>query len=73
MHIDKYKIFSMDYTWKNGKQSKDTTVKQMLTSDECIQDKDFVSLLDSLDDAWHKHEGKTCKIEVTFEPYKQGE
>jgi len=33
MHIDKYKIFSMDYTWKNGKQSKNTTVKQMLTSD----------------------------------------
>ena len=24
MHIDKYKIFSMDYTWKNGKQSKNT-------------------------------------------------
>ena len=35
MHIDKYKIFSMDYDWKN---SKTTTVKQMLTSDECIQD-----------------------------------
>ena len=73
MHIDKYKIFSMDYDWKNGKQSKTTTVKQMLTSDECIQDKDFISLISSLDDAWHKHEGKSCKIEVTFEPYKHGE
>ena len=73
MHIDKYKIFSMDYTWKNGKQSKNTTVKQMLTSDESIQDKDFVSLINSLADAWHEHEGKTCKIEVTFEPYKHGE
>ena len=71
MHIDKYKIFSMDYTWKNGKKSKDTTVQQMLTSDECIQGKDFISLLDSLEDAWHKHEGKTCRIEVTFEPYKE--
>ena len=40
MHIDKYKIFSMDYTWKNQKRSKDTSVKQMLTSDECIQGKD---------------------------------
>jgi hypothetical protein len=70
MHIDKYKIFSMDYTWKNQKRSKDTSVKQMLTSDECIQGKDFISLLDSLDDAWHKHEGKDCKIEVTFEPYE---
>ena len=70
MHIDKYKIFSMDYTWKNQKRSKDTSVKQMLTSDECIQGKDFISLLESLDDAWHKHEGKDCKIEVTFEPYE---
>ena len=70
MHIDKYKIFSMDYTWKNQKKSKNTTVTQMLTSDECIIGKDFISLLDSLEDAWHKHEGKTCKIEVTFEPYE---
>ncbi|MBT6867691.1 MAG: hypothetical protein HOA67_01660, partial [Candidatus Marinimicrobia bacterium] len=53
------------------KRSKDTSVKQMLTSDECIQGKDFISLLDSLDDAWHKHEGKDCKIEVTFEPYEE--
>jgi|TARA_B110000483_G_scaffold7649_1_gene9012 hypothetical protein len=71
MHIDKYKIFSMDYTWKNQKKSKTTAVTQYLTSDECIQGKDFVSLLDSLDDVWHKHEGKTCKIEVTFEPYEE--
>ena len=48
MHIDKYKIFSMDYTWKNRKKSKNTTVNQYLTSDECIDSKDFVSLLDSL-------------------------
>jgi len=47
MHIDKYKIISMDHTWKNGKQSKDTSVKQMLTSDECILGKAFISLLDS--------------------------
>ena len=36
-----------------------------------IQGKDFISLLDSLEDAWHKHEGKICRIEVTFEPYKE--
>ena len=37
---------------KHGtKQSKTTTVKQMLTSDECIQGRDFVSLLDSLENA----------------------
>ena len=29
MHIDKYKIFSMDHTWKNQKKSKDTTVTQI--------------------------------------------
>ena len=71
MHIDKYKIFSMDHTWKNQKKSKDTTVTQYLTSDECIQGKDFISLIDNLDDVWHKHEGKNCKIEVTFEPYEE--
>ena len=70
MHIDKYKIFSMDYTWKNQKRSKDTKVTQMLTSDECIEGKDLLSLITDLDCAWNKHEGKTCKIEVTFEPYK---
>ena len=71
MHIDKYKIYSKDYTWKNGKQSKDTTVKQMLTSDECIQDKDFISLLDSLNDAWHKYESKNITVEDRFEPHEE--
>ena len=71
MHIDKYKVFSMDYTWKNGKKSKDTSVTQMLTSDECIQGKDFISLLDSLEDVWHRHDGKNVRVEVTFEPYKE--
>ena len=55
MHIDKYKIFSMDYTWKNGKQSKSTSVQQMLTSDECIMGKTFIQLLEDLDQAWHQH------------------
>ena len=71
MYIDKYKIFSMDYTWKNQKKSKTLSVTQYMTSDECIQSKDFVSLIDNLDDVWHKHEGKTCKIEVTFEPHEE--
>ena len=34
-------------------------------------DCDFISLIDNLDDVWHKHEGKTCKIEVTFEPHEE--
>ena len=70
MHIDKYKILSMDYTWKGGKKSKNTTVKQTLTSDECIQDKEFISLLDSLNDAWHKYESKNITVEVRFEPHE---
>ena len=71
IHVDKYKIYSYGKTWKNGKKAKESTIQQMLTSDECIQGKDFISLLDSLEDAWHKHEGKTCRIEVTFEPYRE--
>ena len=71
MHIDKYKIFSMDYTWKNGKQSKNTSVQQMMTSDECIMGRTFIQLLSDLDQAWHQHGCcKTCKVEVTFEPYE---
>ena len=74
MHIDKYKIFSMDYTWKRGKQSKDTSIQQEMTSKECIMGRTFIQLLSDLDQAWHQHGcGKTCKIEVTFEPYKHGE
>ena len=71
MHIDKYKIVSMDYTWKDGKKSKHATIKQTLTSDECIQDKDFISLLDSLNDAWHKYESKDITVEVRFEPHEE--
>ena len=71
MHIDKYKIVSMDYTWKRGKQSKNTSVQQMMTSDECIMGRTFIQLLSDLDQAWHQHGcGKTCKVEVTFEPYE---
>ena len=45
VHIDSYKIFSYDTTWKNGKESKDTEIKHMLTSKECIQGKKFLQLL----------------------------
>ena len=30
MHIDKYTIRSMDYDWKNGKQSKNTYLKNWI-------------------------------------------
>ena len=70
MHIDKYKIVSMDYTWKHGKQSKNTSVQQIMTSEESIMDKTFIQLLSDIDQAWHQHgECKDCKIEVTFEPH----
>ena len=71
MHIDKYKIVSMDYTWKRGKQSKDTSIQQEMTSKECIMGRAFIQLLSDLDQAWHQHgECKNCEIEVTFKPHK---
>ncbi len=71
MHIDKYTIRSMDYNWKNGKQSKNTSVQQEMISKECIMGRTFIQLLSDLDQAWHQHGcGKTCKVEVTFEPYE---
>ena len=39
MHIDKYKIVSIDYDWKHGKQSKNTSVQQEMTSKESIMDR----------------------------------
>ena len=74
MHIDSYKIFSYGKTWKNGKESKEETIQQMLTSKECIMGKTFIQLLEDLDQAWHQHgECKDCKIEVTFEPHEHKE
>ncbi len=72
MHIDKYTIRSMDYDWKNGKQSKNTSVQQEMISKECIMGRTFIQLLSDLDQAWHQHgSGKNVKVEVTFEPYKE--
>ena len=72
MHIDSYKIFSYDTTWKNGKESKDTEVKQMLTSKKCIQGREFMRLLEELDNTWHgDYCGFDCEIEVTFKPAKR--
>ena len=72
VHIDSYKIFSYNTTWKNGKESKDTEIKHMLTSKECIQGKKFLQLLEELEYAWHvDYGGHNLKIEVTFEPVKR--
>lgn len=66
IHIDKYKIYSYGKTWKNGKEAKESTIQQLVTSEECISGKQFLQLLSDLDDAWHQHEGKDIEIEVTF-------
>tara|TARA_Y100001963_G_scaffold139330_1_gene205046 strand:+ start:657 stop:869 length:213 start_codon:yes stop_codon:yes gene_type:complete len=66
MHIDKYKIYSYGKTWKDGKQSKKEEITHMLTSDECIDGKSLLRLIDDLDDAWHRHEGKEVEVEITF-------
>jgi hypothetical protein len=65
-HIDKYKIYSYGKSWNKGKEAKTETIQKMLTSDECIDGKQFLRLLDDLQDAWHTHENKDCEIEVTF-------
>ena len=72
MHIDSYKIISYDTTWKNGKESKNTEVKQMLTSKKCIQGREFMRLLEELDNTWHgDYCGFDCEIQVTFKPAKR--
>ena len=66
IHIDKYNIFSYSKKWKNGKEAKTSTIQKTLTSKECINGKQFLQLLNDLDDAWHHHEGKDVHIEVKF-------
>lgn len=67
MHIDSYKIYSYGTTWKNGKESKTETIKQMLTSDECITGRQLIELLSEIEHIWHGDHGyKDCHVEVTF-------
>ena len=66
IHVDKYKIYSYGKTWKNGKKAKESTIQQMLTSEECISGKQLLQLLSDLDDAWHTGESKILEIDVTF-------
>jgi hypothetical protein len=67
MHIDSYKIYSYGTTWKNGKESKTETIKQMLTSDECITGRQLIELLSEVEHIWHGDYGsKDCHVEVTF-------
>jgi len=67
MHIDSYKIYSYGTTWKNGKESKTETIKQMLTSDESITGRQLIELLSEVEHIWHGDYGdKDCHVEVTF-------
>ena len=47
MHIDKYKIYSYGKSWNKGKESKTAEIQKMLTSEECIDGKQFLILLDN--------------------------
>tara|TARA_X000001382_G_scaffold16124_1_gene10203 strand:- start:92 stop:310 length:219 start_codon:yes stop_codon:yes gene_type:complete len=67
MHIDKYKIWNYNRPWKNGKQSKTEEITQHLISEDCIQSKDFIRLLEELYDTWNGDYGqKDIFVEVTF-------
>tara|TARA_A100001201_G_scaffold16663_2_gene19635 strand:- start:3234 stop:3452 length:219 start_codon:yes stop_codon:yes gene_type:complete len=66
IHIDKYKVKSLGREWKNGKYTNKEKVTHTLTSEECITGKQFLSLIQELDDAWHSHDAKDICIEVTF-------
>ena len=71
MYIDKYKVTNMRYQWNNGKRDKKLSITHSLNSEDSIKDKDFISMLDNLNDVWNTHEGKDIEIEVTFKPCKE--
>ena len=64
MHIDSYKIFSYGTTWKNGKESKEETIKHMLTSDECIRGKQLIRLLEELEETWESF--RICSNQISL-------
>jgi hypothetical protein len=71
MYIDKYEIYSYGRKWKNGKQNKQSEVLNYCENSYHGTDgKTFLQLISDLDDAWHKHEGKDCKIIVEFKDHK---
>jgi hypothetical protein len=72
MHIDRYKIWSYSYPYKNGKKAKTDEITQHLVSEDCIQGKDLIRLLETLDETWHgDYCGKDCFVEVTFKDRKE--
>lgn len=66
IHIDKYEIKSLGKEWKNGKFTNKESLTHTLTSKECISGKQFLNLIDELNDAWHRHDGKDIHVQVTF-------
>lgn len=66
IHIDKYEIKSLGREWKNGKFTNKESLTHTLTSKECISGKQFLNLIDELNDAWHRHDAKDIHIVVTF-------
>ena len=66
IHIDKYEVKSLGKEWKNGKWTKEEKITHILTSKECISGKQLLNLIDELNDAWHRHDGKDIEIVVTF-------
>jgi len=68
MCIDSYEIVSLGTKYNQGKNNKELK-NQVLTrmhSEDGIQSKELLDLLESYDENIHKHEGKTCKVTVEF-------
>ena len=67
MHIDKYNIWNYIRPWKNAKLSKTEEITHHLVSEDCIQSKDVIRLLEELYDTWNgDYAQKEIFIEVTF-------
>ena len=68
MYIDKYEIVSLGTKYRENTKGKDLK-NQVLTrmySEEGIQSKKLLDLLESYDDNIHYHEGRNCKVTIEF-------
>ena len=68
MYIDSYEIVSLGTKYRENPKGKDLK-NQVLTrmySEEGIQSKKLLDLLESYDDNIHYHEGRNCKVTIEF-------
>ena len=65
MYIDNYEIVTLGNKYEGNKTKKNQVLTHM-HSDDRIQAKDLLNLIESYDDTVHRHKGANVKVIVEF-------